>query len=252
MASIVAICTWNRSALLRQTLDSMLAQPWQRANGSLLVVDNASTDDTPGILESYRHKLPIRWVREMTPGHSAARNRAVEESMGATHLLFTDDDVVVGPAWLEAFSEAIERFPDGAVFGGPVEPWFAEEPDPDLLAVFPALRMGFCAVDHPGADGPIATGDVFGANMGFRLSALGRLRFDPALGHKHGRTVAGEEVAMIAALRGAGGAVIWVPKMTLRHYVDPLPHDSAVPSRSTRKITHGVWYACVAFPVVPE
>jgi glycosyltransferase involved in cell wall biosynthesis len=221
MPTIVAICTWNRSALLRQTLDSMTAQPWQETGSQLLVVDNASTDDTPQVLERYREKLPLRWVREMTPGHSSARNRALAEAGSSSHLLFTDDDVIVGEGWLAAFVEAQDRYPDGAVFGGPVDPWFAHDPDPELLEAFPALRSGFCGIDHPGADGPIDSGRVFGANMGFRLSALGGMRFDTRLGHKHGRFMAHEELAVIASLRAAGGTVVWVPGMRLQHYVDP-------------------------------
>jgi hypothetical protein len=70
-------------------------------------------------------------------------------------------------------------------------------------------------------DGPLGNGEVFGANMGFRLGALGDLRFDTKLGHKRGRIMGTEEVSMIAALRRTGAPVVWVPDMRLRHYVEP-------------------------------
>ncbi len=240
MICTVAICTWNRANLLRQTLASLAEQPWEADGGScLLVVDNGSTDDTRRVLESFHGKLPLTWVSEATPGHSAARNRALAETR-SSHLLFTDDDVLVEPGWLAAFNRAVRRFPLAAVFGGPVEPWFAHQPDPDLMEAFPALRSGFCGLDHPGADGPIDSGRVFGANMGFRLSALGGMTFDTRLGHKHGRYMAHEEIAVIAALREAGGLVIWVPDMRLRHYVDPSRMTLAYLKRHYQDFARGV------------
>jgi hypothetical protein len=98
---------------------------------------------------------------------------------------------------------------------------FPYDPDRDLLEAFPALRSGFCGVDHPGVDGPLTRGEIFGANMGFRIEALGNQRFDVKLGHKRGRIMGTEEVSVIAALRRASVPVVWVPEMRLRHYVEP-------------------------------
>jgi glycosyltransferase involved in cell wall biosynthesis len=221
MICTVAICTWNRASLLRQTLASMVPLSWAADGGSrLLVVDNGSTDDTRRVLDGFAEQLPLDWVSEPTPGHSAARNRALAEAR-SSHVLFTDDDVLVEPGWLAAFIRAACRFPDAAVFGGPVDPLFPHPPDADLLEAFPALRSGFCGVDHKGVDGPLEKGEVFGANMGFRLAALGDLRFDTQLGHKRGRIMGSEEVSLIGAVRGAGGKVVWVPDMRLQHYVEP-------------------------------
>ena len=148
----------------------------------MLVVDNGSTDNTRAVAESFSSRLPIRVVEETTPGLSSARNRALAEA-ATSHVLFTDDDVLVEDGWLHAFAEAVARYPDAAVFGGPIEPWFPVPPDPELVAAFPALGSGFCGLDHRRRLGPIpAPLEVFGANMGFRRDALGDLRFDPRLG----------------------------------------------------------------------
>jgi GT2 family glycosyltransferase len=53
-------------------------------------------------------------------------------------LLFTDDDVRLGPGWLRAYQNAIRRFPDADYFGGRILPnwglrkprWIREEPLP--------------------------------------------------------------------------------------------------------------------------
>src|SRR5436309_3023469 len=78
MHATVAICTWNRSQLLRQTLDQFLdlaipaGMTWE-----LLVVNNNSTDDTDVVLAEFESRLPLRRLFEREPGLSHARNAAL-------------------------------------------------------------------------------------------------------------------------------------------------------------------------------
>lgn len=146
MHATVAICTWNRAALLADTLASIermrvpAGTAWE-----LLVVDNASTDDTPAVLARFRDRLPLRSVVETQQGCSHARNRAMDEATGAL-LVWTDDDVQVEPGWFAAYLDAAARHPDAAFFGGPVDPLFAAPPPPwfeanlDVFAAALALR----------------------------------------------------------------------------------------------------------------
>lgn len=91
----VAICTWNRAALLRQTLENMtklLIPPgveWE-----LLVVNNNCSDATDEVIDSFSARLPIRRVFEAKPGLSNARNAAVRQARGE-YVLWTDDDICV-------------------------------------------------------------------------------------------------------------------------------------------------------------
>ena len=217
----VAICTWNRSELLYRTLERLISVRWPASAAELIIVDNGSTDDTRAVAEEFSARLPQRVVHEATPGLSSARNRALAEAT-TSHVLFTDDDVLVEDGWLPAFAEAAARYPEATVFGGPIEPWFPETPDPELVAAFPALGGGFCGLDHHRSVGPLpAPLDVFGANMAFRRDALGDLRFDPRLGPTRGRAITSEETLLIDRLRARGGDVVWVPAMRLRHFVAP-------------------------------
>src|SRR5437879_759573 len=116
----IAICTWNRAALLTQTLKRLqeLITP-EGVEWTVLVVNNASTDDTATLLESFAPPYSFRSVFESTPGLSAARNRALAENR-SDFILFTDDDVLVDQNWLIQFIAAHRRHPDGAAFGGPI------------------------------------------------------------------------------------------------------------------------------------
>jgi glycosyltransferase involved in cell wall biosynthesis len=221
MRITVAICTWNRCELLRQTLEQMtrLLVPagleWE-----LLVINNGCSDSTGRVIHSFEPRLPIHEVFESNAGLSNARNRALEEARG-DYILWTDDDVLVDEGWLKAFAETARRFPEGAVFGGPIEPWFPVPPDPVLLASFPLLRIGFNGLNHGDVERALEPDRyVWGANMAFRRAAIAGLRFDPELGVRQALMMVGEEKDFIERMRQRGGTAIWSPAMRVRHYVD--------------------------------
>ena len=217
----VVICTWNRATLLEQTLESLAGMRWPDSRAEVLVVNNGSTDRTPEVIETFRHRLPLRSVVENTPGKSRALNRALAE-VTTTHVVFTDDDVLVAAEWLVAFVEAAGRYPGAAAFGGPIHPWFPQDPDPELMAAFPVLTWGFCGLDHKLPEGVLAAPRVvYGANMALRLEALGSLRFDERMGPRGSQMRTGEESALLDRLRERGGEAVWVPGMRVRHYVSP-------------------------------
>jgi glycosyltransferase involved in cell wall biosynthesis len=218
----VAICTWNRCALLQQTLEQMtrLIVPAE-LRWEVLVVNNRSTDATADTVRAFAGRLPIRMVDEPQAGLSHARNRALEAS-DADLLLFTDDDVMVEPSWLTAFVEAAARHPDAAGFGGPIAPWFRDPIDPIIVEAFPIVASGFCGLDHGEPERALApTDEIYGACMGFRRARLGGLAFDPTLGPVESTGRVGDETDFLTRLRARGEQVIWVPTMRLQHYVDP-------------------------------
>lgn len=218
----VAICTWNRAGLLDQTLLRM--QELRIPTGlswELLIVNNNCTDNTDAIIEKHSAKLPIRRLLEKRQGHSNARNCAIDNARGEL-IVWTDDDVDPDLGWLSAAVEAFSRHPDAAAVGGPIEPWFATDPDPDLMAAFRELRIGYCGVDHGPAERWLESHEaIYGANMAFRRSSVEGLRFDPRTGRNGMILSNGDDVTYVAAVRNRGGKVFWAPSMRLRHYVDP-------------------------------
>jgi GT2 family glycosyltransferase len=184
-------------------------------------VNNNCTDGTDAVIGAFADRLPIRRLVEPVPGLSHARNCALQHASG-DYILWIDDDVLVDPQWLNALVESVRRHPQAVAFGGPIEPWFPIAPDPTLGAAFPWLERGFCGIDH-GSTECLLQPDrpIYGANMAFATSAVGRLRFDVALGTVQGSGAAGEEIDFVNRLRRQGGAVVWCPTMRVRHYVDP-------------------------------
>jgi len=217
----VAICTWNRAALLRETLEQMtrLAVP-SNVEWELLVVDNNCTDDTEQAVHSFADRLPLRYLFEAQPGQSAARNLAVREATG-DYIVWTDDDVLVDPDWLGAYARAFARWPEAVVFGGPIEPWFDGAPPAWLLEIFANIQPAFATLDlgpeplrlEPPGRLP------YGANMAFRLEEQRRFPYDVQLGLKPNSQMRGEETRLLWHLVAETSGGWWVPDARVRHFI---------------------------------
>lgn len=235
MRITVAICTWNRSALLRQTLNELtrIVVPADLA-WELIVVDNNSTDATAEVVRSFGGRLPVRSVFEPRGGLSNARNRAVEECTG-DYIVWTDDDVLVDPGWLDAYASAFARWPDAVVFGGPVDPWFPNEPPAWLVRVLGRVSGVYSVRDFGAEVFPLDARRLpFGANMAFRRDVLVAHPFDPELGHSPRGLIGGEETVLIQALLRDGGSGWWVPDARVRHYI---PEDRQTIRYLRRRLT---------------
>jgi glycosyltransferase involved in cell wall biosynthesis len=86
----VIIPTFNRAHFLRAAIESVLIQTFR--NFEIVVVDDASNDETPSIVRSFRH-APIRYLRhDSKKGQGAARNTGIREARGEYIALLDDDD----------------------------------------------------------------------------------------------------------------------------------------------------------------
>ncbi|WAP52807.1 glycosyltransferase [Arthrobacter sp. ATA002] len=100
-ALTLVITTFNRSRYLQGLLESVAAL--DPAPERIIVVDNASTDDTQETIAGAAARLPMPVVNLRLPvnaggagGFAAGVERALTE--GASWLWVMDDDVVVLPA----------------------------------------------------------------------------------------------------------------------------------------------------------
>ncbi len=117
----VAVPTYNRASMLRNTLEGLLSQETDGAfSYEVLVLDDASTDDTPAVVAALARKapVPVRYILAEGRGYTHVLNRAVAE-FGGQWLAFFDDDQLAGPGWLKALFAAARQ--QGAeMVGGPV------------------------------------------------------------------------------------------------------------------------------------
>jgi glycosyltransferase involved in cell wall biosynthesis len=109
----VVIPTHNRVRLLAEAIDSVLGQSHPAAE--IIVVDDGSSDETEAAIRRIRGAIPVRYLRSMNLGPSAARNLGVSLAR-EEWIAFLDDDDVWNPDKLAAQCAHVEQHPDGVFF----------------------------------------------------------------------------------------------------------------------------------------
>lgn len=106
----IIICTYNRSQLLSNALESILNLNAEALSSSyeVVVVDNRSADDTKEKVMEFRRRawFPLRYTYESLQGLSYARNAGIENAEGK-YVVFIDDDCTVHPNWLSSLMDAV-------------------------------------------------------------------------------------------------------------------------------------------------
>jgi len=106
----VIIPTFNRGWVLKEAVDSVLAQDF--SNFELIVVDDGSVDNSSEILASYGKKIKV--VRQENRGVSSARNKGVVSSLGE-FIAFLDSDDLWLPGKLSAQLAFFKNNPDALI-----------------------------------------------------------------------------------------------------------------------------------------
>lgn len=105
----IIIPTFNGAPRISNCLNALVKQAAGH-DVEILVVDDGSTDNTAEVVRQYR---AVRLITQANAGPAAARNRGAQEARG-TIILFTDDDCVPMPDWLESM---LAPFNDPEVVG---------------------------------------------------------------------------------------------------------------------------------------
>lgn len=220
MKLTVAICTWNRADLLRRTLGQFTHILPPNADWELIVVDNNCTDETGSVLDSFAQYLPLRRVFESRQGLSNARNAVIAHATG-DYILWTDDDVLVDSEWIVAYERAFSRWPDAAIFGGPIRPWFEGSPPEWLLAIWNDVAIAYAAKDIGLTCISLESSSElpFGANFAVRTQEQQAFLYNCDKGRKLNGGCVGEETEVISAILQAGGKGWWIPDAQVRHWV---------------------------------
>jgi glycosyltransferase involved in cell wall biosynthesis len=216
----VVICTWNRCESLRRTLQSFLRLripddlKWE-----LLVVNNNSTDATNDVVRAFEGSLPIRLLQQPRTGKCAAANLATAEANGDV-LLWTDDDVVVDPSWIERIVSGFRAFEADFVFG-PSRPLWHDGIAPDWFS--PRHNGTFALIDYGAA--PFIVQDLstpfFGVNFAVRrelLISLGGFREDIGIKEASGGW---EDMDLFRRAWAGGHRIVYVPNAIVEHVIAP-------------------------------
>jgi abequosyltransferase len=90
----LCIPTYNFGDFIGETLESIAKQ--DLTGVEIVVLDSASTDETPAVVAAYRERLPcLRYIRaDRKGGIDRDLARVVEEAQGEYVCLFSADDIM--------------------------------------------------------------------------------------------------------------------------------------------------------------
>ncbi len=214
------ICTHNRDRYLGLAIDSLLQQDFPEFE--IIVVDNASTDQTREVVEARQGDTRVKYVYEAVTGLSVARNTGAKAAQSEI-LAYLDDDAIASPVWLSSLYEAYKANEKLAIAGGKVTllwtdgitapAWLSD----GLAGNLGAYDLGDSVVyiTQPGLT-------PRGLNYSIRRAFLEQIGgFDPNLGRVGKNLLSNEELHMTNLALHSGWQVAYLPSALVAHHVAP-------------------------------
>jgi glycosyltransferase involved in cell wall biosynthesis len=204
----VIIPTYNASTTIQSCLESLSRQSWPRDRYEVVVVDDGSQDDTPGLVAGFPW---VQFHRQPNSGPSTARNLGIGKARG-TFLAFTDSDCLAAPDWLERLHRPFSDPSVLAVGGAQDCPADAAPFMRDVHAVL--SMMGFLGGYTKQAQTLVETGHNPSCNAMYRREVLER-----AAGFRAGM-FPGEDVDLDHRIRllFPSGRILFAPDARVFHY----------------------------------
>lgn len=216
----VLIATHNGAGTLPQVLRAYQGLTFPSNEWHLIVVDNASTDDSSSVLSHFKDSLPLEIVSTEQRGKNIALNIGLNYLKGDLVVL-TDDDIVPSPDWLTRIHELALRQTAYDQFGGAIDPIWPPE-RPDWIERLAPLGATFGITDNEIPDGPVPASQIWGGNMAIRRSVFENgHRFDESVGPSSGQYIMGSEIDFTTRIEILGHAAWFSQSCRVGHIIRP-------------------------------
>jgi glycosyltransferase involved in cell wall biosynthesis len=221
----VCICTYNGAARIGDVLDALDCQTDTTPRWEIVVIDNASTDETAAFVQrrfEARADGRGRLLHEAQPGQMFARRAAARAARGR-FIAFLDDDNVPAPDYIERLLDVLPRHPRLGIVGGRVRPAWIGEPTPIGRAVA-NFALAICdRGDSPFAYRAVVEGPA-GAGLVIRSDLLRAIFAEPAFaarvaGRIGGDLVGGDDIALLIRAHQLGYEVRYEPSLVIEHRI---------------------------------
>ncbi|MES1948392.1 family 2 glycosyl transferase [Salinisphaera sp. C84B14] len=217
----VVIATANRASSLDRTLSSLSKVDPGGLAWRVIVVDNASADETPEVLSDWQRasRLPLQALHEPQPGKTRALNRALN-TIDHGLVIFVDDDVELPVNWLKAYAAGVQRWPSADIFGGRITPHFPPDAPAWVRDQRYVHQSAMFSKYEPLEEEGLTQAWPLGPNMAIRRELIGDVRFDTRLGPGGEYGVMGDETAFVSRLVAEKQAqIVYLPEAAASHYV---------------------------------
>src|ERR1700742_969251 len=119
----ITIVTWNSASQLRECLASIEQQDYRTLE--VILLDNASTDETPQILREYESRFRVIYNATNT-GFAAGQNNAMSAACGEW-IVSLNPDVLMRQDFVSQLVAAGEAHPGAGALGGKLLRWKPED-----------------------------------------------------------------------------------------------------------------------------
>ncbi len=212
----VVVPTYNRSALLKKTIHSLLEARVPRGlEPRIVVVDNNSVDDTQDIVRQFGGDVVS--VRATKQGISSARNAGI--AAGRSDVIgFVDDDEEVDAGWFETVHREFQD-PLLDFIGGPCVPNWSV-PAPIWLPQGYNGAIGWVTAKARAPMDAAFPGNLNGGNAVLRRGVFERVGcYAPQLGRSGKGLLSEEDAEFYRRLMKHNVHGIHVPDLIIFHYV---------------------------------
>jgi GT2 family glycosyltransferase len=235
----VLIPTYNRSEVLRKSLEDLALVDRDGLNCSFVVIDNNSGDNTGEAAAGFRDRLPLVLLKEPRPGKNCALNKALREISLTEIVVFIDDDISPAKDWLRQLMAITARRPDIAAFGGRIElSW--REGEPPAWATADWIKDFAFSSHHYAAEETLYKPPAcpFGGNFWVRSSVFKKVPFfDESIGPRPTNRVMGSETSFLRELQRQEVKMLYCPLSVVHHRI--LAKECELPALRRRAYTFG-------------
>jgi GT2 family glycosyltransferase len=227
VAISVIMSTHNRAHYLPDALKALSEQDCD-VPFEVIVIDNASTDDTAQVLDTFCRSDPrFRHALEPRLGLSCGKNAGIGLAR-APLLLFTDDDMLADAGWIRAYRDffAGRGEDELTIAGGPYVPI------PDDLGPWPEwfgkpALADMALLDYHECRPLKMLEYVWGGNMAIPARLFERLGlWDESVGRRGDHRGTFEDTEFQDRIHRAGGSVWFCPTAVVNHRV---PRNTITP-----------------------
>jgi len=220
----VLVPTFRRPADFQRCLEALEGQ--QRIPDEVVIVARVTDEETQAVLARWRQKAFLRVAAVVESGQVQALNAGLNAVTGDI-VMITDDDAAPHPDWCLRVAEHFAKDNSLGGVGGR-----------DIVYAPEGLLEGYCTITgkvqpwgriignhHLIAPRKTEVELLKGANMSYRMSAIGDLRFDTNL--RGSGAQVNNDMAFSMAVAKRGWKLLYDPAVQVDHYPAPR-HDNDI------------------------
>jgi len=218
----IIVCCYNSSLRIEETLKYLAAQIVNDITCEIILVDNASTDNTSEVARSVWAKIQpnditLNIVSELQPGLSNARLKGISAS-GFEFLVFCDDDNWLDANYAQNVYKLFTTNLDVGIIGGWGTAQFEDESVKPFW--FDTFYHGYAIGEQAGKEALVD--NVYGAGMAIRKSVLKTITGEYPMflnDRKKQELSSGGDSEICYRARIAGYKILYTPQLTFKHYI---------------------------------